>query len=107
METQERNPMTWRERIVAARERGSFSWADRQDAIHWTTCAVGEQHDLHPTVVVGIDHVFHGGPADGTLGVLGSLCCFQGAVNRDDFDAAELYLDQIEDRVLELKREAT
>lgn len=96
---------TWRERIVDARKRGNFNWQDIDDATgSWLTCAVGEQHKLHAQVVVlgMIDE-----PLDDELYSLGDT--FQGfgrAVQNNDIDQAEQLLDKIEDRVLELKREA-
>lgn len=98
---------TWRERIVAAQERG-FTWEDRRDARRWATCAVGEQHALHPEVVVYLppDGVFTSPyPADPVLLLLGDNHeGFCAAVDDQDVDRAAKLLEQIEDRVLELKR---
>ena len=101
---------TWRERIVAARERGQFTTQDVDDArTSWQTCAVGEQHAAMPFVVLygerwsGLSGC---GPVDDTLWRLGGTeSGFGRAVQDHQFDAAEELLDQIEDRVLQLKRE--
>ena len=109
--------MTWRERIVAARERGAFTDHDVDDARgSWLTCAIGEQHAAHPDVVVYSDETPYGGPVDGVLRTLGGPpwaplpappppCGFNEAVVLNAVDLAEDLLDQIEDRVLQLKRE--
>jgi hypothetical protein len=104
--------MTWRERIVAARERGDFTEDDVYKAGSWTTCVVGEVHQAHPLVVRygecvgtcgGMDGC--GWPLDKTFEVLGDdLYGFAQAVKVGNVDRAEALLDQIEDRVLELKR---
>jgi hypothetical protein len=94
---------TWRERIVAARERGGFSDAEREMAAVYRTCAVGEMSaatglswaDLDAWVdwkVVGF-----WSPASGR---------FTNAVRTNQFESAEEVLDAIEDRALVLKREA-
>ena len=105
--------MTWRERVQAARERGGFLPEDRVAAGEWLTCAVGEHHAQYPDVVIYEKHWAFPAPAlipaDFALNVLGgngSHCGFSDAVGRNDFDLAEQLLDQIEDRVLCLKREA-
>jgi hypothetical protein len=106
--------MTWRERLVAARERGAFTDEDRLLAAHWRSCAVGEQHAAMPTVVI-YDRWRHHNPvgcncniclfpADAELVALGGQNGFCGAVLSNDFAAAEGSLDAIEDRVLQLKR---
>jgi hypothetical protein len=95
--------MTWRERIVAARAAGRFTDADQRFAASWMTCAVGEQRHAHPDVVVALQPdswVFD--PIDRELYTLGVR--FPRAVLTHDVDAAERLLDQIEDRVLALKR---
>lgn len=104
--------MTWRERIVAARERGYFTLADIGDAAgNWMTCAVGEQHAALPEVVVyyALPSGRHGGPRDRQLQRLGGAESdergFGWAVEHQQIDLAERYLDAIEDRVLQLKRE--
>ena len=98
--------MTWRERIADARERGTFTPQDYSDIGGFLTCAVGEQHARLPEVVVyrpsrlGFDQ-----PEDEELDRL-ALDIYR-AVHADKFTYAESLLDQIEDRVLQLKREAT
>lgn len=100
--------MTWRERIQAALVRGKFTFQDSMDASQWMSCAVGEQHALHPEIVRY--HSDLQAPVDSILGSLGSdlgedMYGFARAVSRDDFDRAERLLDAIEDRALQLKRE--
>jgi hypothetical protein len=103
--------MTWRERIAAARERGGFTLDEIARAGgSWETCAVGEQHAMYPTVVVMEESVLWPGttigPADDTLFRLGdAISGFGDAVARNDFNKADVLLDAIEDRVLQLKRE--
>ena len=99
--------MTWRERIEAARERGAFTWREKADAFSsWLTCGVGEQRVKHPEVVLYVDESENGGPVDKRLYVLGgdSQSGFGFAVFHDNFSLAETRLDEIEDRVLQLKR---
>lgn len=109
--------MTWRERIAAARQRGKFTTADVHLACGcgWRTCAVGEQAAPYPelwrtlapfsafetesiSVLIPIDPVL--------IWLGGNSRGFGKAVRTDDIDEAERLLDAIEDRVLELKREA-
>jgi hypothetical protein len=102
--------MTWRERIAAARERGRFTQDDTRAGASWETCAVGEQHAMYPTVVVMAESALWLGttigPADDTLFRLGdAISGFGDAVARNDFNKADVLLDAIEDRVLQLKRE--
>ena len=89
--------MTWRERIVVARERGQFTREDIELASEWDTCAVGELgiviHKI-PNLLLAIDFV-----TDGSA--------FVGAVTRHEFDEAERLLDNIADLALCLKREAS
>jgi hypothetical protein len=102
--------MTWRERIVAAKERGRFTLLDRLEAAKWSTCAVGEQHAALPDVVLYVppEQGYSAYPLDTQLMQLGSECPdgFSWAVQKDDIAGAESLLDRIEDRVLELKRSA-
>ena len=97
--------MTWRERIAAARERGFFTQADLSDARDYLTCAGGEQARCGRIFnFVELGH-FHGSPAyDAQLWEAGSE--FPSAVLCNDMKLAEALLDQIEDRALQLKREA-
>lgn len=104
---------TWRERVVAAAARGRFTVADWKLAKSWVTCAVGEQHALHPELGLygtwgrrppAID--FDMGPEDLELSRLGDEATgFYAAVRENDIDRASDLLDAIEDRVLVLKRE--
>jgi hypothetical protein len=93
--------MTWRERVIKARRReGEFSLAAHRLVRSWQTCAVGEQAEQHPRVVL-MDGIWR--PQDDALMTLG--LDFFRAVDAEDAIEAERLLDQIEDRVLELKRE--
>jgi hypothetical protein len=96
---------TWRERVVTARERGYFTKRDRALAWPFTTCAVGEHHASMPDVVLYVRGAHTQQPEDYTLLLLGSD--FAWSVAACDFARCERLLDLIEDRVLELKREAT
>ena len=108
--------MTWRERIQAARERGGFTQDDVWAADHWGTCAVGEQRAAMPLVVQykWITDNYEV-PKDRALRRLGSVRSgifgwgkgFAAAVRDNDFARAEDLLDAIEDRALQLKREAS
>lgn len=95
--------MNWRERIVRARGAKAFSEEDRRDAAVWNRCAVGEQSMNHPTVVL-IEDMLTDEAESRTLHQLG--IGFHLAVRNDCFVSAESFLDQIEDHVLILKREA-
>ncbi len=96
--------MTWRERIQAARERGTFTREDCALAGDGNTCAVGEAHLAHGgrrSLAYGA--AFYGMGAD-PADKPGAA--FFGAVLRNHFDRAESLLNLIEDRALALKREA-
>ena len=98
---------SWRERIQAGD-------GDARKASCWAQCAVGEQHALMPEVVVytqlctgqrcGVCGTSHGGPEDGPLYEAGVT--FWEALELGDLVGAEMCLDAIEDRVLQLKRES-
>ena len=92
--------MSWRERIAAARAQGAFSEDDSVAAGDYTTCAVGEQVKASGGVLSW--QAFSVEPksehCDGMR--------FMRAVHGNDFDAADMLLDAIEDRALELKRQA-
>lgn len=105
--------MTWRERIICARTTGRFTLEDVKMAQSWHTCAVAEQHDMMPHVVVRHSETEHA-PVDPVLAQLGCFETILGmertygfahAVTMHDVDRAEVLLEQIEDRVLQLKRE--
>jgi len=97
----------WRERIAKAEASdGKFTREDRALASCWLTCAVGEQHLRMPevNVLVGLGDGLS--PADVRLMKLGSFSHgFTHAVFIDDVAGATRFLDSIEDRALELKRE--
>ena len=96
---------TWRERIVEAREAGRFNY---DDMFAWTnscTCPVGEgvaRIGLESWTVEWWEmwkRVDEEKTAERSLRAL-------HAINTRDFDGLDALLDEIEDRVLELKREA-
>ena len=96
--------MTWRERIAAARQRGGFTQEDRRLAeVSYDHCAVGEvcralgvdlatfrASLLYEIPFMGYDH-----PAAGLFPTL---------LKTDTIDRVEWCLDEIEDRVLRVKR---
>ena len=96
----------WRERIAEARERGRFTGDDWHDAWDPERCAAG---CLRGSVIeAGVDGVtyrraLYADPPDTN----GLAQRFPSAVGRHNFDEAERVLDAIEDRVLQLKREAS
>lgn|GEM_PF-7116915 len=71
--------MTWKDRIEAAKDNGSFSDEDKALARSWETCAVGENL---PAVKVSSD-----------VKRLGED--FNGAVQQDDVRQAEHICDRI------------
>ena len=96
--------MTWRERIAAARTAGRFSMEETRLAGCWETCAVGEQYATHDFLGWGSMDPILAELGDGNIGP--EHMGFGYAVSANNFDAAENALDAIEDRVLQLKREA-
>lgn len=105
--------ISWRERVAAARARGAFTKEEIRLACHeWMTCAVGEQHKLHPEL--GILVIPRGWtaltPATPVLRGLGSEGYadddgFVNAVMENDFDMAERVLDRLDDLILTYKRQ--
>lgn len=96
---------TWRERVAEAKVSGYFTKEDKLLANSWDTCAIGEQRELYPDVVLSLN-LNHHIPADDILYILGQVSsgfCF--AIYRQNIKLASDLLDKIEDRVLELKRE--
>ena len=96
---------TWRERL-----EGEITAADLKDASCWETCAVGEKHAALPEVVIYGDPIPEGGyqwriggPVDPALLDLGTD--FYAALSRSARWQARELLDQIDDRVDQLKRE--
>ena len=100
---------TWRERCIEAIENG-FTEQDVDDAIgSWLTCAIGEQSAMYPELMlVRKADMLHGCiPEDPRLFTLGKceMGGFGWAVRMNQPILALDLLDQIEDRVLELKRQ--
>ena len=98
--------MTWRERLLTESNLPPNSKEYENlvlDAAAWTTCVIGEQRRIHGDVIsVKIDKV-QGIPTDQILSELGFQ--FYSCVKRLQIRIALQILDQIEDRVLQLKRE--
>jgi hypothetical protein len=97
---------TWRERIAEALTRGKFTATDWHDAHDYRTCAVGEHHQAMPLVVRYSEEHDGGIPMDHILQDLGWKF-FWNAVSQNNPILADSLLDQIEDQVLWLKREAS
>lgn len=91
--------MTWRERIVAARERGKFTMEDIFLWLKPNSCFVGEQRERYGLwfnlEMTGIGDFVPCGPFQTAV---------QSSLMRNDFDEAERLLDTCEDRALALKR---
>jgi hypothetical protein len=107
--------MTWRDRLAAMRAEGRGPTPlEVAEAKAWATCAVGEQHAAHPTVVVyQFDRVQKTDvPEDAHLSLLGSAFYSmiftaahnQGLIEKKCLIHAEDILDRIEDHVLAMKR---
>jgi hypothetical protein len=91
---------TWRERIMEARARGTFTRDDRRLAGPFGTCMVGECQERFGVSVMSLTLE----PPYQSLTYAGAQ--FFSAVNRDDFDAAERIMEAMEDHALQLKRQA-
>lgn len=95
----------WRETIVAARQRGAFTDAERMRAAAcWTTCAVGEQVTNGTVTHVQVHGTWEDGRMvgrDDRLRYLGLW--FGAAVQGGEFDVAERLLGEIEGRAQVLK----
>jgi hypothetical protein len=89
--------ITWRERILQARECGRFTAQDRARAARWSTCAVGELVRRRRLALVRFKN---GSPMDTTLRCFGTS--FFAAVLANDVARAESTLVEIEKRVSEL-----
>ena len=96
--------LSWRERIVAARARGGFTEEERRAMLDCLTCF---WHDVRTEFGVALcsqqEHDLLGDP------VLDRLVFKEAvsAVMKDEPDRAERVLDEMYDRMLTLKREAT
>lgn len=107
----------WRQRIAAIgdKNRPVPSMSDKICARSWGRCVVGKMHEQYPEVVRykekdGFVLVPNGElmkaigrPVDSILRALGTK--FSSAIEKDDLKWADQLLDEIDDRVLELKRE--
>lgn len=104
---------TWREIIAERRALGGQLTREERRRLHsYDTCLVGEQHLLHPEVVVYAPEIERHGawgrpdvlvPVDDQLYSLGADAFNE--TGPGDLSKLETYLDQIEERVLQLKRE--
>ena len=94
--------MTWRERIEAARVRGSFTEQDHSDVCDGETCFVGEVALRYGVDYMGLRSIARApfsthvptDLTDSTHLELGSQPIF--IVFDNDFDAADRILDEIE-----------
>ena len=96
--------MTWRERIQAARERGAFTQQDWLDSWDIHVCACGVWRDVLRDAGVefmAIHEAFYSHEDNSGLGQR-----FPLAVTYNRFAEAEAIVDAIEDRAMQLKREA-
>ena len=97
---------TWRERIAEARARGFFSEEDNRAWSHADTCPVGEvtrMFSLEPYTqpwMVRWEAVNGKGSDEFSLRAL-------RAMSGKDFAGMDDLMDQLDDRVLQLKREHT
>lgn len=100
--------VTWRERIVAARERGRFT---EEDVAAWRdarTCLVGEAraaYGMYFSLEMGLTPEEIPAKHLGDMGGATLQWRTKRSLSLNDFDAAEALLDAIEDRALALKRE--
>ena len=95
---------TWRERIVEARERGSFTSDDFRAWMWPQTCLVGEAvHNLFGRANDTFWMALNNHPA--YCPMTGLQDGLSTAIRENDFDFVERRLDLIEDRALQLKRE--
>ena len=95
--------MTWRERLATI-PQGMQDDSAIQLAGEWSTCAVGEQCQAYPGLIrfVDVSRAEWNRPEDNVLFYLGVK--LPELLSEGRARAAENVLDQIEDRVLELKR---
>ena len=96
---------TWRERIAEARERWTFT---REDIDLWScgnTCFVGEMRNRYG-LLFNLEMTGTGLASLGVSPPDGLQCRILRALSSNDFVQAETLLTHVEDRALELKREA-
>ena len=94
-------PKTWRTRLAEAARRKRFTWADRDRADEWATCAVGEAQQRYPTV---IETDCYNGPVDPDLSKLGVV--FDACVWKHDYRLASEHYRAIQRRVAQLRAQA-
>ena len=94
----------WLDRIAEAKARGEFTQKEIDAAESWQYCVVGEKHLEMPFVVTYMEELSNG-PRDDILHRLGRQFYF--AVEDNQFAEAESIYFKIEDRIRELKQEAT
>ena len=96
---------TWRERIVEAKAAGHFSAADLEDIRCAARCfiwEVAQPLNLSYSEFLSALYGKHGEPQ-----LLDEEGAAIAAIEIDDFEGAHAALSAIEDRALQLKREAT
>lgn len=94
-------PKTWKTRLAEAARCKRFTWADRDRAVEWATCAVGEARHQYPSVIkIGC----YDGPVDPDLSKLG--VAFDECVWNHDYRLASEHYRAIRRRVAQLRAQA-
>ena len=96
---------TWRERIVEAEAAGEFRVSDRNDIRCAARCFIWEVAQPLGLSYSGFLAVLYGKHGEPQL--LDEEGAAIAAIEANDFEAAHAALSAIEDRALQLKREAT
>ena len=95
---------TWRERIVAARARGGFTEEEKRTIVDCESCFWADvRADFGVEPCSPLELALLNDPVLERLVFRRAIA----AVAKDDMDRAERILDQMYDRMLTLKREAT
>ena len=95
--------MKWRERLAKTQDGTTPNIETIGLAGSWSTCAVGEQRQMHPGLISVELDMPERAPKDEILKSLGNH--FYMLISDGQIRDAEMVLDKIEDRVLELKRD--
>lgn len=90
---------TWLERVLETDDQNFTKLSELSES--WNTCAVGEQKQQHPELILTWGS---GCPSDEKLRRFGLN--FHWAIRQNYKDGALVFLRAIEDRVLEMKRDA-
>lgn len=93
-------PLSWEQRLNAAEARGSFTEEDKELALSWTTCAIGER--FHTTEDNAIFAILSDGrklrEVNWEAVRLGGL--FNGYINLNNTEAARDIYNQIQSLTL-------